>query len=319
MKNQLKSLFTEHWKYLAVNAACELKLFDKIFDGQNTTEKLIINNNWNLRALVHLLVFLKDNEYLNEIDFTLALTEKGNLLREGNTDGLFYACLNWSAEHLTAWQNLDFTIRSGKSSFEKVYGQSFFNYLNEHPSELFNYHKAMFEYARDDYKQLPELINFGKHKSVMDVGGGYGAAIKIIAEKYPNVNCLLFDLDKVIQGVNLDKIEKIAGDFFVQIPYVSESIILSRILHDWDNTKAKQILKNCFEALPSGGTLYVIENCNTNSETELALLSLNMSVMCESHERTEKEYKELCFEIGFEYSSQVILNQLQIILIFQKP
>lgn len=55
MKSELKAMFTEHWKYLAVNSACELHLFDKIFYGQNSTEKLIQNNSWDLKNLINLL------------------------------------------------------------------------------------------------------------------------------------------------------------------------------------------------------------------------------------------------------------------------
>jgi len=308
----LKSFFTEHWKYMALSTACRLSIFDAL-KKKATSNQLASELSLDELKTTLLLDALVSIGFLNKNDNQFELNDISELLTENHPESLKYASMNWSAEHLTAWQKLDYTISSGKSSFEQVYGQSFFDYLNENPSKLSDYHKAMFEYARDDYKQLPVLINFEQHKSVMDVGGGYGAAIKLIANKYPNIKCLLFDLEKVIQGVNVEGIKKIAGNFFEQIPKVSDSIILSRILHDWDNIKAKQILKNCFEALPSGGTLYVIENCNTNSETELALLSLNMSAMCESHERTEKEYKELCFELGFEYSSQVNLNQLQII------
>ena len=30
IKNQLKSFFTEHWKYMAVSTACKLNLFDSL-------------------------------------------------------------------------------------------------------------------------------------------------------------------------------------------------------------------------------------------------------------------------------------------------
>lgn len=53
MKNELKSMFTEHWKYLAVSAACKLNLFDKIYEGQNTLEKLASKNNYAIISEVH--------------------------------------------------------------------------------------------------------------------------------------------------------------------------------------------------------------------------------------------------------------------------
>ena len=233
MKNELKSMFTEHWKFLAVNAACELQLFDKINNGQNCSEKLIKQNNWDIKTLSNLLEFLTNDGYLNfteKIYFTL--TEKGNLLREENPDGLYYACLNWSGEHLNAWQNLKYSIETGKSSFERIHKKPYFDYLNDNPEKLSNYHKAMFEYAKDDYNELPNIIDFGIHDCIMDVGSGYGAAISLINEKFPKIRCLLFDLEKVIEEVKNENIETIGGDFFIKMPSCADAIILSRVLQD---------------------------------------------------------------------------------------
>lgn len=176
----------------------------------------------------------------------------------------------------------------------------------------------MYQYAKDDYRILPEVIDFSKHKSVIDVGGGYGAALEIIKDKNPSVECVLFDLHKVIENVNIPNIKTMYGSFFEKIPSQSEAIILSRILHDWDNEKAKIILKNCYEALPNNGTLYVIENCSDKITIDLSLLSLNMTAMCESYERTSAQYISLCENADFQFNSETKLNDLQTILIFKK-
>jgi hypothetical protein len=318
MKNELKAMFTEHWKYLAVNAACELNIFDKIFIGQNSTSKLIDSNNWNFKALTDVLDFLTTDGYLCLTNKIYTLTVKGNLLREDNPDGLYYACLNWSAEHLVSWQNLKHSIQSGTSSFEKIYQKPFFDYLNDNPEKLMNYHRAMFEYALDDYKELPEIIDFGVHNSIIDVGGGYGAAISLIKSKYQHSQCFLFDLQKVVEQVPNKNIERIGGDFFDKIPRCAEAIILSRVLHDWNDEKAGEILKNCYDGLPNGGHLYVIENCKDKIPTNLSLLSLNMTVMCQSHERSSFEYQKLCESNEFLFQESKKLNSLQTILIFKK-
>jgi len=319
MKNELKSMFTEYWKYLAVNAACVLEIFDKIFRGQNSSEKLVKSNNWDSRTLMNLMEFLINESYLNVLENNdYILTEKGNLLRKDNPEGLYYACLNWSGEHLNAWQNLKYSIETGKSSFEQIYRKPYFDYLNEHPEKLMNYHKAMFEYAIEDYKELPNIIDFSVHNSIMDVGGGYGAAISLIKKKYPNIRCLLFDLYKVIEHVTNESLETIGGDFFIEIPCYTDAIMLSRVLHDWDDKKANLLLQNCFNALPQNGTLYVIENCTDKIQTNLSLLSLNMAVMCQSYERNSIEYQNLCEAQGFSFHESKQLNGLQTILIYKK-
>ena len=120
----------------------------------------------------------------------------------------------------------------------------------------------------------------------------------------------MFDLPKVIDKVAILNIKKIGGSFFDKIPNETESIILSRVLHDWNDRKASIILKNCFEALPNNGKLYVIENCSDKIKIDLSLLSLNMSAMCESYERTSIQYISLCENVGFQFESEKRLNEL---------
>lgn len=317
MRDKLKSFFTEHWKYMAVSTACKLNLFDNLQEAK-TANQLAKELSLNEEKLLLLLNALHNADFLDKNTDCFKVNSLSELLTESNPKSLKYACLNWRDEHLTVWQNLDFSIKTSKSSFEDIYKTPFFDYLNDNPEKLHAYHKAMYQYAKDDYKTLPDVIDFSKHKSVMDVGGGYGAVLENIKTKYSKIECILFDLPKVIEKVTIPYIQKIGGNFFEKIPSHSEVIILSRILHDWNDEKANIILKNCFEALPSNGRLYVIENCTDEITIDLSLLSLNMTAMCESYERTSAQYIYLCEKVGFQFDNDTKINELQTILIFKK-
>jgi C-methyltransferase len=317
MKDNLKSLFTEHWKYMAVNTACKLNLFDAFNNKQLATIQIAVQLNLDSNALETLLNALVSINILEVNKELYSLNETSLQLTEKHPKSLKYAAMVWAEEHLTAWQNLEYAIKTGKSSFTSVTGENYFDYLNKHPVKLDNYHKAMFEYARDDYETLPLKIDFKSHKSIIDVGG-YGAAISSIKTSYPEMNCALFDLKKVIQNCNLPKIKVIEGDFFAAIPVGYDAILLSRILHDWNDEKCKVILENCFNALPKGGTLYIIENCSDLITVDLSLLSLNMLAMCESYERNLSEYTELFSTAGFVLENTIQLNDLQTIIITRK-
>jgi len=317
MTDNLKSFFTEHWKYIAVSTACKLNLFDSLLVAK-TAKQLAMELSLNEEKLFFLLNALYNTGFLEKTSDLYKINSLSEILTENNPESLKYACLNWSGEHLTAWQNLDFSIKTGKSSFEEIYNKPFFDFLNDNPEKLHAYHKAMYQYAKDDYKFLPDVIDFSKHKSVMDVGGSYGAVLENIKNKNPNLDCILFDLPKVIEKVTIPDIQKIGGSFFEKIQSQSEAIVLSRVLHDWNDDKANIILQNCFEALPNNGSLYVIENCSDKTKIDLSLLSLNMTAMCESYERTSIKYILLCEKAGFQFHSETKLNELQTILIFKK-
>ncbi|MBL7882867.1 MAG: hypothetical protein JNL69_02280 [Bacteroidia bacterium] len=317
MKDKLKSFFTEHWTYMAVSAACKLNLFDHLQE-QKTVKQLATELSLNEEKLLLLLNALHNADFLGKNADFFKINSLSEILTENNPGSLKYACMNWSAEHLTAWQNLDFSIKTGSSSFEEIYKKPFFDFLNDNPEKLDAYHKAMYQYAIDDYKTLTDVIDFRKHKSVMDVGGGYGAVLENIKAKNPNVECVLFDLPKVIEKVSIPNIKSIGGSFFDKFPSHTEAIVLSRVLHDWNDDKTNIILKNCFETLPNNGTLYVIENCSDKIKIDLTLLSLNMTAMCESYERTSIQYISLCKNVGFQFDCETKLNELQTILIFKK-
>lgn len=315
----LKSFFTEYWKYMTVNAACKLNLFDVLDSRGKTKEqisKLLDAPVGNVELLLNGLVNI---DFLNREDDKFILNNLSILLTEKHPETLKYACLNWSGDHMEAWDNLDISIKTNKSVFKNKYGIEYFDYLNQHVQKLDHYHKAMFAYAKDDYRNIADLINFSKHKTIMDVGGGYGAAISNIKKTLPNLDCYLFDLDKVIDKCNLgNSINCIKGNFFVEIPQLTEAIILSRVLHDWNDEKASLIINNVYQALPKTGYLYVIENCSDKIDIDLSLLSLNMLTTCESFERSSYQYIALANRSNFQFQEAKQLNELQTVLIFKK-
>lgn len=317
-KNELKDFFTQHWNYLAVRAACQLGLFDRIAEKTHTPESLVQETGFNPLALKALLSVLLDLEMLAWQNKTIHLTQKGLLLTEKHPESLKQACILWGGEHLSAWQNLIYTIKTGQSAFKKRFQQNFFQHIQNKPATEKNYHQAMAEYARDDYKNLPETIDFSAFQTIADIGGGTGTLLKHIAEKHPEKELILFELPSVLKLFDSEttQIQKIPGNFFKKMPFKAGAIVLARILHDWDDTKARRILKNCYAALNPKGKVFVAEILHDRIQANL--LSLNMLAVCQSKERSLEQYKKLLEEAGFALLSIKRLNQVQHILEAQK-
>lgn len=317
-KQELKSFFTAHWKYMVVSAACKLNLFDSIKQGFTDAAAIAQHEDWDAHQLGVLLNALVEFDFLTKTGGVYQLTEYAELLTEDHAERLKYACQIWSSDHLDAWQNLPALIQTGKSPFILQRSQSYFDFLNENPDKLVEYHRAMYEYARDDYRNSCASIDFHRHASIMDVGGGFGALIQIIKQNHPRITCHLMDLNKVVDHLRLPDINLHSGDFFQYIPTIADGLILSRILHDWDDDRALIILEKCREALPEKGRLYIIENCTDELVSELPLLNLNMALMCDSFERTTEQFKALANTVGFNFIEKTALNDLQTILTFEK-
>lgn len=103
----------------------------------------------------------------------------------------------------------------------------------------------------------------GKHRCLMDVGGGEGAFLIQAAKRAPDLRLRLFDLPAVAdrarqrleaEGLS-DRAEIFGGDFRQnQLPDGADLISLVRIIHDHDDDVALAILKVVHAALPPGGT-----------------------------------------------------------------
>jgi hypothetical protein len=73
-----------------------------------------------------------------------------------------------------------------------------------------------------------------------------------------------------------------AGDFFQHPLPGADVLIMGRVLHNWNISEKKELLRKAYEALPAGGALVVYERMIDDERRRNAmglLSSLNMLVM----------------------------------------
>lgn len=103
--------------------------------------------------------------------------------------------------------------------------------------------------------------------------------------------------------------------------------MLQWVLHDWDDELCKKLLKKCWEALPEGGKVIIVEylmpeDPEDDYKAEDAILSeLHMMLLnLTGKERTRTEFDRLAKSSGFAANNYVPLSRgLYIIEFFKKP
>jgi predicted O-methyltransferase YrrM len=158
------------------------------------------------------------------------------------------------------------------------------------------------------------LANNGDFKGVrklLDIGGGTGCFCIALANRYPQMSFTVLELPEVSEFTSEyiakakleDRINVVAADMFHDPwPRAYDAILLSNILHDWDEERCHWLCRRSHEALPAGGSLYVHSMLLSNtmdSPLATAAFSMNMVVRTEGRQFSRQELADLLTACGF--------------------
>jgi hypothetical protein len=127
---------------------------------------------------------------------------------------------------------------------------------------------------------------------IVDVGGGHGATLQAILDRYPTTKGLLFDVPAVIATVS------------------DELAALGNRCH------VAEVLKNCRSAMTRNSRVLVIDpmlpdGANTHPNW---LTDMNMLVVYGGRCRTQDEFRSLFDTAGFELTKVIATNSPNFIL-----
>ncbi|KAB2596900.1 caffeic acid 3-O-methyltransferase-like [Pyrus ussuriensis x Pyrus communis] len=227
-----------------------------------------------------------------------------------NGDGVSFAPLCVMSQDrvfMESWYHLKDAVLEGGIPFNKAFGMTAFEYPGTDPrfNKVFNRGMAVqstiiMEKLLETYKGFEGLT------SVVDVGGGTGAAVNMIVSKYPSIKGINFDLPHVIDDApQFLGVEHVGGDMFASVPK-GDAIFMKSICHDWSDDHCLKILKNCYTALPDNGKVILAEGIlPVAPDSSLATkVVVNLDVIMLGYnpggkERTEKEFEALAKGSGF--------------------
>ncbi len=161
--------------------------------------------------------------------------------------------------------------------------------------------------SREENPSIAEGYPFGEFKCVADIGGGRGGLLAAILERNPAVKAILFEQARVLEDPAdlaaaglLGRVELIAGDFFDAVPPGADLYVMKRVLHDWEDARATQILGNCRTAMRPGARIAVIDAVMKpgNDPDPNKHLDLMIMALTPGKERTAAEFEALFAAAG---------------------
>ncbi len=152
-------------------------------------------------------------------------------------------------------------------------------------------------------EQAIAAYDFGRHRRMLDVGGGQGAFVAAVGRVAPKVHRAVFDLPEVVGRVADPAVERFPGSFVTDpLPRGFDLITLVRVLHDHDDDKIGLILRAAKTALQPGGRLLIVEPMAGMRGTEAmadAYFGMYLLAMGSGRARTREELGAALASAGF--------------------
>jgi hypothetical protein len=290
----------------ALYVAAVLRLSDHLAAGPRELTWLAEQTQCDPPSLYRLLRALATVGVYEELpDRHFGLTAMGAALRsDAPASAAPWAMYLASSAHVTAWNGLLGSIRTGANAFTTAYGMSVWDYRAVRPEENAVFDAAMTSISQRAAGAVLEAYDFATFGTVVDVGGGRGALLGAILARYPDMRGVLADQAHVVEGAPdvlralgvQDRCEVVAVDFFTGVPEGGDAYLLKSIVHDWEDPEAVTILRSVRRAMAPTAVVLIVERLIGESDDTgvlAAFSDLNMLVGPGGRERTAAEFDAL--------------------------
>jgi hypothetical protein len=299
----------------ALYVATRLGIPDLLAGAGKTADELAAATGSHAGALYRLLRALVAFGVLDERKRgEFGLTPLGDCLRTDVPSSMRPLVLMFGHENF--WQTtraLADCVRTGRTAFSHLFGvETSFDYYARQPELAATFNEGMTALSGMRSAAVVEALDASGADVVVDVAGGHGRLISEVLKANLSTRGILFDLPEVVDGALpllkeagvADRCERAGGDIFEAVPPGGDIYLMSRIIHDWDDERARMILRNCRTAMTEKSKLVVVDivlpekiEPSLTIQSQM-LLDLNMLARTGGRERTEEEFGKLFDSAG---------------------
>jgi len=298
------------WRTQTIGSAVELGVIEALpATESNIAESCGLKQDGTrrlLRALGELDIARQEGE-------TWILTKRGELLRPDHPLTLSDAAVEYRGPLSTMWDQLPEALRLESSwSPPDVFGE-----VARDTSRRFGHHRMLQSYARHDYAEVCRALDLQGDERIVDAGGGLGVLAEMILDQHPSTVVTVLERPEVvaIAKTTSSKVHWRSGSLFQPWEFQADVILLSRVLHDWDDVEAVQILTHARTGLANGGRVYIIEMLIQDENVAGSLCDLHLLMASGGRERSATHFGRLLAAAGFSLSAVRRLPALPSILV----
>lgn len=307
--------------HLAMCAAAKFGIADFLSEESHETAEIAAGLTLNEEAVFRTLRYLSGHGIFEQTAPRAFANNELSRWLLSNVPGSVRSILTFrgSGRFLEPLANLPRAILTGQPA-----AHINFDDLDEHPEERQVFDDAMTDLTAMWAPSVAPAYDFAACGSLMDLGGGSGLLLASILRSNPGLRGMLVDRPAALERARTrpfwngleDRVRFEAGNFFESVPSGCRACLMKNILHDWDDARAAQILRNCRRSLPSDGMLLLVEYSlgSANTPTLGKMLDVMMMASFGGKERTIEEHRELLASAGFVLTEIIPLSHDVMIL-----
>jgi hypothetical protein len=320
----LFALILDMYFSMSLQEAAHLRVADHLSDGPKSVDVLAKQVDVQEDMLLLLMRVMCTKDVFMEIEEgVFAHTEKSRYLQTDIPGSMVSLAemvrSDWQRKSWTP-DALTYTLQTGKSAFEHVFGEGLWDYLAKHPAEHATVSNALTSLSVALNQVIAEACDLTGRHSLVDIGGGEGSFLATLLLQHPEMTGTVFDLPSVIERTKAQNVGTElagrwmcqAGDFFQNVPEGGDAYFLKQILHDWNDEDCLKILSNCRRAIAPSGKLFIIQYIPPkppSKSTPYLVMSLVLRQWFEGgYQRTEEQLRRLLDQTGFEFVSLTPTN-----------
>lgn len=309
---ELSSDLVGFWRTQTIHAAVETGLFETL---PATVDELALACGLIPHRALRLLRALAELQLVKRLGNQWQLTNRGAFLTKKHRLTLADAAIEYGRDLSDMWLCLPQALRVGSDWSCK----DIFYEIAKNPARVDSHHRMLRSYALNDYEEVPSALMLTGDEHVIDAGGGMGVLASMLFRYYPRLKITLFERPEVIahmtEDMLADGMEILAGDIFKPWLVHADVVVMSRVLHDWDDDAALRILKQARDTLSVSGRIFLIEMVMPEDGGSGSLCDLHLLMVTGGQERSRSEYARLFAQAGFRFEEVKSLIALPSVLI----
>jgi SAM-dependent methyltransferase len=203
-----------------------------------------------------------------------------------------------------------YSVHTGQSAFEQVFGTGVYDYRAHHPEAAARFNEAMTDWTRQAAPAVVAAYDFSLCTWVVDVGGGQGHLLIALLQAYPHLQGILVEMPHVaaaaaprLEAAGLaSRCEVVAGNFFDALPSGGDVYILKNVIDSFEDDRTVRLLQSCHQAMAPQGKLLVVGQMirRGNDPPVSKLLDIALLVNAGAPVRTEAELHRFFAAEGFQ-------------------